>query len=34
MSATEARFDYEYLLKYRNLSYLHVEWLTANEIGE
>ena len=34
LSAVDAKFDYEYLLKYKNLSYLHVQWCTANEIGK
>lgn len=33
MTAIDAKYDYEYLVKYKNLSYLHVQWLTANEIG-
>ena len=33
MTATDAKFDYEYLVKYKSLSYLHVQWLNANEIG-
>ncbi len=33
MSAADSKYDYEYLIKYRNLSYLHVQWLTAAEIG-
>jgi hypothetical protein len=32
LSATDAKFDYEYLIKYKSLSYLHVQWLTANDI--
>jgi chromodomain-helicase-DNA-binding protein 7 len=30
--ALDAKYEYEYLLKYKCLSYLHVGWLTANEI--
>ena len=29
----DAKYDYEYLIKYKNLSYLHVQWLSANDIG-
>lgn len=32
MTAMEAKYEYEYLIKYRNMSFLHVQWLTANEI--
>ena len=32
-SALESKYDYEYLLKYKTLSYMHVQWITANEIG-
>jgi hypothetical protein len=32
MSAVEAKYDYEYLIKYKNLSYLHVQWLSAIDI--
>ena len=34
MSALEAKFHHEYLVKYKNLSYLHVTWLSATEIGK
>lgn len=33
VSAIDAKFDHEYLVKYKNLSYLHVQWLSATEIG-
>ena len=32
LSAMETKYDYEYLVKYKTLSYLHVQWLTAHEI--
>jgi hypothetical protein len=32
-SAMDSKFDYEYLIKYKSMSYLHVQWTTANEIG-
>ena len=32
MSAADAKYEYEYLIKYKQLSYLHVQWLTAQEI--
>ena len=32
LTATESKYDYEYLLKYKTLSYLHVQWCTAHEI--
>lgn len=31
-TAQECKHEYEYLVKYRSLSYLHVQWLNANEI--
>ncbi len=31
-TAQESKHDYEYLVKYRSLSYLHVQWLSASEI--
>jgi hypothetical protein len=33
MSATEAKFEYEYLAKFKGLSFRHLQWLTANDIG-
>jgi hypothetical protein len=30
----ESKFDYDYLVKYKTMSYLHVQWLSAHEIGE
>ena len=33
MSAMDAKYEYEYLIKYKSLSYLHVQWLSANDIG-
>eukprot|EP01031_Cornospumella_fuschlensis_P038599 gene38600-46925_t len=32
MTAAEAKYEYEYLIKYKNMSFLHVQWLTANDI--
>lgn len=32
LSATEAKYDYEYLVKYKQMSFLHVQWLSAHEI--
>lgn len=34
LSALDAKYDHEYLIKYKNLSYLHVQWLTAADIGK
>lgn len=34
MTAMESKYEYEYLVKYKNLSYLHTQWLTAGEIGK
>ena len=31
-TAMESKFDYEYLVKYKSLSYQHVVWLTASDI--
>ena len=33
-SATDAKFEHEYLVKFKTMSYVHVQWLTAQEIGE
>ena len=33
MTANEAKFDYDYMVKYKNMSYQHVQWLSANDIG-
>lgn len=33
-SAMESKFEYEYLVKFKSLSYLHVQWLSAHEIGK
>lgn len=32
LSAMEAKYDYEYLLKYKGASYLHVQWVAATDI--
>lgn len=32
-SATDAKFEHEYLVKFKTMSYVHVQWLTAQEIG-
>ena len=34
MSATDAKYEHEYLIKYKSMSYLHVQWLSAAEIGK
>ncbi len=34
LTAMDSKYDYEYLIKYKNMSYLHVQWLTAQDIGE
>lgn len=31
-SAHESKFDHEYLVKYKGLSYIHAQWLNATEI--
>lgn len=33
MTALDAKYEYEYLVKYKNLSYLHIQWLSGAEIG-
>lgn len=33
MTAMDAKYEYEYLVKYKNLSYLHIQWLSGAEIG-
>jgi len=32
MTATESKEEYEYLVKYKGMSYRHVQWLNASEI--
>jgi hypothetical protein len=32
-SATDSKFEHEYLVKFKTMSYVHVQWLTAQEIG-
>ena len=32
-SAVESKFDYEYLVKFKSMSYIHVQWLSAHDIG-
>ena len=32
MSAMDGKYDHEYLIKYKSMSYLHVAWLSAAEI--
>lgn len=34
MTAMESRYEYEYLVKFKSMSYLHVKWLSANDIGK
>jgi hypothetical protein len=34
MTALDAKYEYEYLVKYKNLSYLHIQWLSGAEIGK
>ncbi len=33
MTAMDAKYEYEYLIKYKNLSYLHIQWLSGSELG-
>eukprot|EP01035_Chromulina_nebulosa_P019284 gene19284-25143_t len=32
ISALETKYDYEYFVKFKSLSYLHAKWLSASEI--
>jgi len=32
MTAMDAKYEFEYLIKYKNLSYLHTQWLSGSEI--
>lgn len=32
LSSMESRFEYEFLIKFKSLSYLHVQWLNASQI--
>jgi hypothetical protein len=34
VTALDAKYEYEYLVKYKNMSYLHIQWLSGAEIGE
>jgi hypothetical protein len=34
MTSLDAKYEYEYLVKYKNLSYLHIQWLSGAEIGK
>ena len=34
MTAFDSKYEYEYLVKFKGLSYLKVQWLTATDIGE
>lgn len=34
MSAMDAKYDYEYLIKFKNMSYMRLQWLSGAEIGE
>jgi hypothetical protein len=33
MTAIDSKFEHEYLIKFKGLSYLHVQWLNAHEVG-
>jgi hypothetical protein len=33
MKASDAKFEFEYLVKFKNMSYMHVQWLSAADIG-
>ena len=30
----DAKFEHEYFVKFKTMSYVHVQWLTAQEIGK
>jgi len=32
LCASDAKFDYEYLIKFKGMSYVHVQWLSATDI--
>lgn len=32
LSAVDSKYEYDYLIKYKNSSYLHVQWLSAADI--
>lgn len=34
LTAMDGKYEYEYLVKYKNMSYLHVQWLAAIDIGK
>lgn len=34
LTAMDAKYEYEYLIKFKNMSYAHVQWLSAGDIGK
>ena len=34
MTAMDAKYEYDYLVKYKNMSYLHIQWISGTEIGK
>lgn len=32
MTAMEAKYEYEYLIKYKNMSYMHIQWISGSDI--
>ena len=30
----DAKYEYDYLVKYKNMSYLHIQWISGTEIGK
>ncbi len=34
MTAIDAKYEYEYLVKFKCMSYKKVQWLSATDIGE
>jgi len=33
VGALDSKYEFEYLIKFKGLSYLHVKWMNASEIG-
>jgi hypothetical protein len=34
LTAMDGKYEYEYLIKFKNMSYTHVQWLSAGDIGQ
>jgi hypothetical protein len=32
MTAMDSKYEYEFLIKYKNMSFMHVQWVSGGEI--